>query len=68
MIGLLTIEIYPVNSAIHLSTTGAKVATILNVYSPSFKFPIDFFFDIFFQFVKLRRVFRKLNPIGGNEV
>ena len=43
MIGLLTIEIYPVNSAIHLSTTGAKVATILNVYSPSFKFPIVFF-------------------------
>ena len=48
MIGLLTIEIYLVNSAIHLSTTRAKVATILNVYSPSFKFPIDFFFFIFF--------------------
>lgn len=56
------------NSAIHLSTSGAKVATILNAYSPSSKFPIDFFSYIFFQFVKLRRVFRKLNPIGGNEV
>lgn len=53
MIGLLTIEIYPVNSAIHLSTTGAKVATILNVYSPSFKFPIDFFFIFFFNLSNL---------------
>ena len=53
MIGLLTIEIYPVNSAIHLSTTGAKVATILNVYSPSFKFPIDFFFHIFYNLSNL---------------
>ena len=53
MIGLLTIEIYPVNSAIHLSTTGAKVATILNVYSPSFKFAIDFFFIFFFNLSNL---------------
>ena len=53
MIGLLTIEIYPVNSAIHLSTTGAKVATILNVYSPSFKFPIDFFLIFFFNLSNL---------------
>lgn len=53
MIGLLTIEIYPVNSAIHLSTTGAKVATNLNVYSPSFKFPIDFFFIFFFNLSNL---------------
>ena len=53
MIGLLTIEIYPVNSAIHLSTTGAKVATILNVYSPSFKFPIVFFFIFFFNLSNL---------------
>ena len=53
MIGLLTIEIYPVNSAIHLSTTGAKVATILNAYSPSFKFPIDFFSYIFFNLSNL---------------
>ena len=53
MIGLLTIEIYPVNSAIHLSTTGAKVATILNVYSPSFKFPIDFSFIFFFNLSNL---------------
>ena len=51
MIGLLTIEIYPVNSAIHLSTTGAKVAS--NVYSPSFKFPIDFFFIFFFNLSNL---------------
>ena len=53
MIRLLTIEIYPVNSAIHLSTTGAKVATILNVYLPSFKFPIDFFFIFFFNLSNL---------------
>ena len=53
MIGLLTIEIYPVNSAIHLSTTGAKVATILNVYPPSFKFPIVFFFIFFFNLSNL---------------
>ena len=53
MIGLLTIEIYPVNSAIHLSTTGAKVATMLNVYSPSFKFSIDFFFIFFFNLSNL---------------
>ena len=53
MIGLLTVEIYPVNSAIHLSTTGAKVATILNVYSPSVKFPIDFFFIFFFNLSNL---------------
>ena len=53
MIGLLTIEIYPVNSAIHLSTTAAKVATNLNVYSPSFKFPIDFFFIFFFNLSNL---------------
>ena len=53
MIGLLTIEIYLVNSAIHLSTTRAKVATILNVYSPSFKFPIDFFFIFFFNLSNL---------------
>ena len=53
MIGLLTIEIYPVNSAIYLSTTGAKVATILNVYSPSFKFPIVFFFIFFFNLSNL---------------
>ena len=53
MIGLLTIEIYPVNSAIHLSTTGTKVATILNVYSPSFKFPIDFFHIFFFNLSNL---------------
>ena len=49
IIGLLTIEIYSVNSAIHLSTTGAKVATILNAYSPSSKFSIDFFSYIFFS-------------------
>ena len=57
MIGLLTIEIYPVNSAIHLSTTGAKVATILNMYSPSFKFPIVFFFIFFFNLSNLGEFF-----------